>query len=85
MDSDERERLEDGAAVAASAAEIVDLAAARGRDERLDELRDVERVDVVAHLLALVAEDRVAPAFEIALHEVAQEAVQLARRSGSAR
>jgi hypothetical protein len=34
-------------------------------------------VDVVAHLLALVAENLVFAALEVALHEVAEEAVQL--------
>ena len=38
---------------------------------------DVVGVDVVAHLLAFVAEDAVLAAFEVALHQVAQEAVQL--------
>ena len=39
--------------------------------------RHVHRVDVVADLLALVAEDLVFAAFEVALHQVAEEAVQL--------
>ena len=34
-------------------------------------------MDVVAHLLALVAEDLVFAAFEVALHQVAEKAVQL--------
>ena len=55
----DRERLEDRARIGLAAAEVVDLAAARRLDERGDEARDVERVDVVADLLALVAEDRV--------------------------
>ena len=37
-------------------------------------------MDVVADLLALVAEHRVRPAGRRALHEVGEEAVQLARR-----
>ncbi len=71
------ERLEDAAGIRLPAAEVVDLAR-RGRvDERLDEAGDVEAVDVVADLLALVAEDPVLAPLEVALHEVAQEAVQL--------
>ena len=34
-------------------------------------------MDVVAHLLALVAEDLVFAPFDVALHQVAEEAVQL--------
>ena len=39
----------------------------RSRPEGVDEGRDIPRVDVVANLLALVAEDLVLPAFDIAL------------------
>ena len=42
-------------------------------------------VDVVAHLLALVAEDPVLAALEVALHQVAQKAVQLDAASDSGR
>lgn len=50
------ERLEDAARITAAAADIVDFAAARVAIERLDESGDVVRMDVVAHLLAKVAE-----------------------------
>jgi hypothetical protein len=63
-------------AVGLAAAEVVDLAGARGGDEGGHEAGDVEGVDVVAHLLALVAEDLVLAALEIAFHEVAEEAVE---------
>ena len=51
---------------------------ARGRrNERGHEPRHVEGVDVVAHLLALVAEDPVLAPLEVAFDEVAQEPVEL--------
>jgi len=63
--------LEDGDAVGAAAAEVVDLAAAGVSDEYRDEAGDVEGMDVVSDLLALVAEDFVLGIREIALDEVA--------------
>ena len=71
------ERLEDRGAVGLAAAEVVDLAGAGRLDEGGHEARHVERVDVVAHLLALVAEDLVLAPLEVALDEVAEEAVEL--------
>ena len=74
------ECFEDGGAVGFAAAEIVDLAGARGGDEGGHEAGDVERVDVVADLFSLVAEDAVFAALEVAFHEVAEEAVELDAR-----
>lgn len=60
--------------------------AARQRADRVGAARAHEdkagavRVDVVADLLALVAEDRAGPLLEVAPHEVAQEAVELDAR-----
>ena len=42
----------------------------------MDEAGHVLGVDVVAHLLALVAEDRVLAPFQVAFHQVAEETVQ---------
>src|SRR5262245_6778330 len=50
------ERFKDRAAVPAASADVVDLGDARARRKRFDEPRDVERVNVVAHLLSLVPE-----------------------------
>ena len=47
--------------------------------------RHVEGVDVVSDLFALVAVDEVLPAFDVALHEVAQEPMQLDARVVRAR
>ena len=66
---DELEGLENRAGVRLAAAEVVDLAAARVLDELVHEARHVAAVNVVAHLFALVAEDPVFAAFEVALRQ----------------
>src|SRR6188768_4282292 len=73
---DDGKRLEDTAGISLAAAEVIDLAAARGIGKRLDEPRDVQAVDVVANLLAFVTEDLVLAALEVAAHQVAEKAVQ---------
>src|SRR5438105_9759917 len=72
--------LEDRNAVRAAAAEVVD-----GRDARLlvegqHRGADVIRVDVVADLLALVAEDSVRPALADRPGEIGEEPVELGAR-----
>lgn len=69
--------FEDGAGVLFSTAEIVDLGDSRGFAKFPHEAGHILAVDVVAHLLALVAENLVFAAFEIAFHEVAEESVEL--------
>ncbi len=71
------EGFEDGAGVGLAAAEVVHLAQAWRGDEGRHELGHVERVDVVTHLFAFVAEYAVLAALQVALHEVAEEAVEL--------
>ncbi len=73
----QREGFQNGAGVGFAAADIIDLPDPRGGDELLDEAADVEGVDVVADLFALIPEDFVFAAFEVAFDEIAQEAVQL--------
>ena len=70
------EGFEDRAGVSFSTAEVVDLRDARGFAEFPHEAGHILAVDVVAHLLALVAVDLVFATFEIAFHEVAEEAVE---------
>ena len=70
------EGFEDGAGVLFSTAEVVDLCDARGFAEFPHEAGHILAVDVVAHLLAFVAENLVFAAFEIAFHEVAEESVE---------
>lgn len=70
------EGFEDRAGVLFSAAEIVDLCDARGFAEFPHEAGHIFAVDVIAHLLAFVAENLVFAAFEIAFHEVAEESVE---------
>ena len=74
------EGLEDGGAVGFAAAEMVDFAGARGRDEGGHEAGDVEGVDIVADLFSFVAEDAVFAALKIAFHEVAEETVEFDAR-----
>ena len=71
------EGFEDRAGILFSTAEVVDLRDARGFAEFPHEAGHILAVDVVAHLLAFVAENLVFAAFEIAFHEVAEEAVEL--------
>src|SRR4051812_1493928 len=71
------EGLEDGAAISSAAADVVDLGDSRAARERMDEPRDIERMDVVAHLLALVAEHGIAAAIDMVLNQVAQKAMEL--------
>ena len=70
------EGFEDRAGILFSTAEVVDLRDARGLAEFPHEAGHILAVDVVAHLLAFVAENLVFAAFEVAFHEVAEEAVE---------
>ena len=70
------EGFEDRAGILFSTAEVVDLRDARGFAEFPHEAGHILAVDVVAHLLAFVAENLVFAAFEIAFHEVAEESVE---------
>ena len=69
--------LDEAGCVRLAAAEVVDLARARVLGERPEGLDDVGDVDLVADLLALVAEDGVLALPQGDVHEVAHEAVQL--------
>lgn len=69
--------LKDGAGVILPSPEVVDLGDARCLNESGHEAGHVKGVDVVAYLFPLVAEDAVFLALEVALHKVAEEAVEL--------
>jgi hypothetical protein len=71
------EGFEDGDAIGAATADVVDLAAAGVFKEGVHEADDIQAVDVVADLLALVAEDIVLAFGEVAFDEVTEEAVEL--------
>jgi hypothetical protein len=71
------EGFQDGDAVGAPAAKVVHLTDARLFGEGLNEARHVVGMDVIPHLLALIAVDFVQPLLDIALDQVAQKAVQL--------
>ena len=78
-----RERLrnlkgfQNGAAIRLPAAEIIDFGATRCFDKRGHELGYVLRMDIVPYLLSLVAKNTILAFFEIALHKVTQEAMEL--------
>ena len=69
--------FEDGDAVFPAAAKVVNLPTPGGVAKRLDETSDVMGVDVVPDLLALVAKNLVETPLQVALHQVAEKAVEL--------
>ena len=79
--------FEHGDAVLAAAAEVVDLAAAGIGGELLDRAHNVMTMNIVADLLALVAENGISAAGNGHLHEVGKEAMKFdagVRRPGKA-
>lgn len=77
---DQGKRLQDGNRIGSTASDVINLRDPRGFDELLDETGDVVGVDVIAHLFALVAEDLVFAAFQVAADQIAEEAMQLDAR-----
>src|SRR5207248_1146252 len=73
----ELDRLEHRAVAGAAAADVVDGCDARALAELVEGGDEIGTVDVVAHLLAAVAEDGVGPRGDDAAHQVSEEAVQL--------
>src|SRR6266568_3770368 len=71
------ECFEDRATVGPAPADVVDLRAAGILIESVDKPGDVKGMNVVTHLLALVAVDFVEPTVEVALDQVAEESMQL--------
>src|ERR1035441_5319684 len=69
--------FKDRAGVFFAPAQIIDLAGAGRLIELEHEARHICRMDIVADLFALIAINLVFAAFKIALHQVAEEAVQL--------
>jgi hypothetical protein len=70
-------RLENGARVPASAADVVNHSTAGIAINGLDCPRHIETMDVVANLLALVSEDPINVTVKIRLDQIRQKAVQL--------
>ena len=70
-------RLRGASRCSSPAAEVVDLADRGSCAKAWINVGDVERVNVVADLLALIAVHLVGRPFHVALDEVAEEAVQL--------
>jgi len=71
------EGLEDGAAVLLASTEVVNLSDPWCLDKSRHEAGYIDRVDVIADLFPLVAEDAVLFALEVAFHEVAEESMKL--------
>ena len=69
--------FQNGAAVGAATAEIIDLARAWFFKKRGDKACYIQRVDIVTNLLALVSVHVVGLALEIAFHEVGEKSVEL--------
>lgn len=73
-------RLQYRAGIPFPAAQIIDLTATRSLEESMNEARHVFRMDIIPHLLSLVAEDIVFSPFKIAFHQITQKAVQFYAR-----
>jgi hypothetical protein len=69
--------LKDGAAIISTSTEVINLSNPWCLHKGGHEAGDVEGVDVVADLFTHVAKDSVFLALEVALHEVAEEPVEL--------
>src|SRR5438552_1470246 len=74
---DALKRLDDGAGVSLASTQVIDLTRAWSLPELKDETRNILRMDIVADLFALVAEDPILTTFQIALDQIAQETMQL--------
>src|SRR6516225_3132690 len=72
-------RFEDGHAVLSASPEVIDLTTTGGAEEMQKQLHHVAGMDLVAHLLALVAEDRIRPAGDRAPNDIGEIPVQLDR------
>src|SRR5678815_3952529 len=69
--------LEYRAGILGSASEVINLCTTRGFIELVHECDHIGGVNVVPYLFSLIAINPVFPAFEIALHEIAQEPMKL--------
>ena len=70
------DRLQHRAAGCATAPDVVYLAGSRGLEEGPEGARQVARMEVVANLLAPVADHPVRPVFDRAAHQIGEEAVK---------
>ncbi|MGB8466316.1 MAG: hypothetical protein WCE49_15320, partial [Terrimicrobiaceae bacterium] len=73
---DSRKSLNDAAGILLSTSDIVNLSRARCFEKGMDKASNIFRMDVVADLFALVAEDFVFATLEVAFDEVTEEAMQ---------
>ena len=72
---DQIKRFQNRDGVIATTAQVVNLRNPRCLDELIHELRDVERMDIVANLFAFIAEHLIGSALEITPDQVAEETV----------
>ena len=73
------DRFEDGDAVLPASPEVIDLPTARRTAEVQKQLHHIAGMDLVAHLLALVAKDRIRPPGDSAHDNIGEIPVQLDR------
>ena len=73
----ERNRFEHRAIAKAATAHVVNFRDARLIDEGGKRFDQIEAVNVIAHLFALVTKDAIGPADDAAFHQVGKKAVQL--------
>src|SRR5262249_19098383 len=74
------DRFEDGETILPTSPEIIDLAAAGPAEEVQKQARHIAGMDLVPHLLALIAEDRIGPAGDRTHDNIGEVAMQLNRR-----
>src|SRR6185369_474421 len=70
------ECLQNGTGIIFASSKIIDLAAAWSFVKGMDKTCHILRMDIVPHLLSFIAKDRVVAFFQIALHQIAEEAVE---------
>src|SRR5881227_3895922 len=73
----ERNRFQDRAIAKASTAHVVNFRYSRLINEGSKRFHQIEAVNVIAHLFALVTEDAIGPADDATLHQVSEKPVQL--------
>src|SRR5580693_8463651 len=74
--SDSLESFKYGNAIRAPTTDVVDLSAARYLRKSMNESRNIERMDIISHLLSLVSVDLVDALLQMAADQIAQESME---------
>src|SRR5882762_9070777 len=72
-----RNRFQHGAIAKASTAHVVNFCYSRLIDEGSKRFHQIEAVNVIAHLFALVTKNAIGPADDATLHQISEKTVQL--------